>query len=169
MLLNAAQEIAGVRLDANLPSTVLRRYRVVLDYPAGRFTIAATPGVPPHGTRLPAAVHPQTGLIQVDVVIDLEKSAELNTHDVDIVGLTLRPHGDGSFTVLAVSKKNGQPVVDGVQAGDKLLQVGALQTKGATMGTVVDALRGKAGDVRTLVVERAGKSITIEARVERLL
>jgi hypothetical protein len=26
-----------------------------------------------------------------------------------------------------------------------------------------------AGDVRTLVVERAGKSITIEAKVERLL
>jgi len=86
-----------------------------------------------------------------------------------MVGLTPRPDGDGSFTVLAVSKKNGQPVVDGVRASDKLIQVDALQTRGATMGTVVDALRGKVGEVRTLVVERAGNTITIEAKVARLL
>jgi hypothetical protein len=62
--------------------------------------------------------------------------------------------------------------IDVSSAGQKAVEgrfEGALQTKGATMGTVVDALRGKAGDVRTLVVERAGTSVTIEARVERLL
>jgi hypothetical protein len=37
------------------------------------------------------------------------------------------------------------------------------------MGTVVDALRGQPGDVRTLVVEREGKRRTIAARVERFL
>ena len=58
VLLNASADVGGMRFDANLPSTVLRRYDVVLDYPAGRFTLAAPGTRPPRGTRLPAAVHP---------------------------------------------------------------------------------------------------------------
>jgi hypothetical protein len=269
-----------------LPSTVLKRYDVVLDYPANRFTVAAPGTSRPRGTRLAAAVHPQTGIVQIDVSIDgtsrsfaidigasytflsidlakpllalhpgwpthtgavacanmwgwpqeprwtmlraseirvgpfalsdvaaavfprkevfdwysqktarpvvgllgpnvlrafrvhfdyagsavyLEKAGEPSPHDADIVGLTLQPRADGSFAVLAVSAKNGQPLVDGVQAGDKLLQVDSLQTKGATMGAVVDALRGKPGEMRRLVIERAGKSFVVEARVERMI
>ena len=63
----------------------------------------------------------------------------------------------------------GKPVVDGVKPGDKLLQVGHLKASGATMGTVVDALRGNPGDVRTLVLERNGKQFTIDATVVRIL
>jgi hypothetical protein len=39
----------------------------------------------------------------------------------------------------------------------------------ATMGTVVDALRGRPGDHRTLVLERDGERFSSEARVERFL
>jgi hypothetical protein len=44
-----------------------------------------------------------------------------------------------------------------------------LETTGATMGTVVDALRGTPGDVRILVLERNGERFRVEANVERFL
>ena len=88
--------------------------------------------------------------------------------DLDIVGLTLRPEAGGGFTVAGVVAKDGKPTVAGVQAGDKLLRVGALDTSGALMGTVVDALRGTPGEARTLVVEREGKRLTVQATVKRL-
>jgi hypothetical protein len=37
------------------------------------------------------------------------------------------------------------------------------------MGTAVDALRGEPGESRTLVIERDGVQIEVEARVERFL
>ncbi len=43
------------------------------------------------------------------------------------------------------------------------------QVNGATMGAVVDALRGVPGEIRTLVLEREGVPFTIEAKVERCL
>jgi len=98
-----------------------------------------------------------------------EKGAEFDLFDMDLVGLTLRPESDGSYSVLGVSSKNGKPAVEGVEPGDKLLQVGDLKTAGATMGPVVDALRGKPGDIRTLVLERSGTQFTVEAKVMRFL
>jgi len=88
--------------------------------------------------------------------------------DLDIVGLNLRPEADGSLTIVAVVAIDGEPVVAGVQAGDKLMRVGELDVAGATMGAVVDALRGTPGETRTLVVEREGKPLTVEAQVRRL-
>jgi hypothetical protein len=98
-----------------------------------------------------------------------EKGAPFDSHDMDLVGLTLRPEADGSYRVIGVARKDGKPVVDGVQPGDVLLRVGDLEATGATMGTVVDALRGKPGEVRTLVLDRNGKRLRIETKVERLL
>ena len=86
-----------------------------------------------------------------------------------LVGLTLRPEEDGSYSVLGVSIKGGKPAVEGVKAGDKLLRIGDLIMQGATMGTVIDALRGKSGDIRVLKLERDGRQFIIKARVERFL
>ena len=55
------------------------------------------------------------------------------------------------------------------RAGGQALQIGDLETTGATMGTVVDALRGKPGDIRVLILEREGKRFRVETRVERYL
>jgi hypothetical protein len=88
--------------------------------------------------------------------------------DLDIVGLCLRAEGDGSFTVAGVVARDGKPVVPGVQVGDKLLGVDALAVTNAPMGAVIDALRGKPGTIRVLLLERAGKQITIRATVIRL-
>jgi predicted aspartyl protease len=87
--------------------------------------------------------------------------------DLDIVGLTLRPEAGGAFTIAGVATKDGKPAVGGVQLGDVLIRVDALDAQGALMGQVVDALRGKPGATRTLVIEREGKQLTAEAKVAR--
>lgn len=279
--------------DANLPSTVLKQYHVVFDYPRLQLTLAEPGILKPRGIRAPASIHPDTGILQIDAVIDgvnlslamdngaaysfisqtvleqasrrnpdlpritgavgcanmwgwwppneqtspvmrlpeilwgpvrllnigivgvkevspngpglgtwysektarpvegflgpnalkafrveidyanqavyFEKSGDSDSDDMNIVGLTLRPEPDNTYTVIGIAKKEGEPVVVGVEPGDKLLQVGNLKTTGATMGTVVDALRGRSGDIRILVLERNGKQFRIEARVKRLL
>ncbi len=98
-----------------------------------------------------------------------EKGADFDSHDMDLVGLTLRPERDGSYTVIGVAMKDGKPAVEGVEPGDKLLEVGDLKATGATMGTVVDAPRGAPGDIRTLVLERNGRQFRVVAKVERFL
>ena len=88
-------------------------------------------------------------------------------HDLDIVGLTLRPELDGGFTVAGVATRDGRATVEGVEAGDRLVRVGSLEATGARMGEVEDALRGSPGDMRTLVLDREGRSVTVEGRVTR--
>ncbi len=88
--------------------------------------------------------------------------------DLDIVGLTIRPESDGSFAVAGVVSRNGRPMVEGVQPNDRLLRVDGLDVTNVPMGTVIDALRGTPGATRTLLLERAGKRITVQATVVRL-
>jgi hypothetical protein len=278
--------------DANLPSTVLRHYQVVFDYPTMELTIAE-PGILRHrGQRTDAPVHPENGIVQVDAMVDgetlsfaldngasysfasgnvLERISERNpdwprttgavgcaniwgwwpmeeswpvvrlqglqwgpvdlagvgmvglpdmfpgetdlgtwysqkaarpvvgflgpnafkslrieidypneeiwfelvgevdTHDMDIIGLTLRPQPDGSYLVLGVSSRDESSAVTEVKPGDLLRKVDGLEVTCATMGTVFDALRGAPGDVRTLVLEREGEPLTVDAVVERHL
>jgi hypothetical protein len=278
--------------DANLPATVLKRYHVVFDYPAREITISEPGTAKPRGTRAPASVHPETGIVQIGAVIEgdsssfaldngasysytsadvvsrmielhpewprckgavgcaniwgwwpqeqewpvvripaiewgtvrladvgiaglpnffpngstvgewysqkcarpvagflgpnafeayrveidyagsavyFEKKKEPDTRDMDLVGLTIRLGADGVYEVLGAAGAEGKTTVEGVMPGDKLVQIDALETKGATMGTVVDALRGKPGDVRVLILEREGERLRVEARVERYL
>lgn len=279
--------------DANLPSTVLKQYHVIFDYPQRQFTIAGPGNIKPRGERSSTAIHPQTGIVQVDAAIDgenysfaldngasysftsidllekfskrhpdwqrmtgaagcanmwgwwppneaewpvlrmsefkwgsaavtkagivglpnvfgegktigdwysqktarhvdgflggnilkafcveidymnnavyFEKNNESDPNDMDIVGITLQPLDDGRYRVLGVVRKDGNLVVDCVAAGDLLLKIDNLETTGRTMGTVIDALRGKPGDEKTLTLEWDGKSIIVKANVKRLL
>lgn len=102
--------------------------------------------------------------LEIDYVrgrLYLERRAADDVRDMDMIGLTLQPDGT-SWRVL-------RTLVAGVQAGDLLLQVGGLRTSGATMGAVVDALRGRPGDQRVLLLERRGQRLRIVARVRRIL
>lgn len=98
-----------------------------------------------------------------------EKVVEPDIHDMDLVGLTLRPEADGGYSVIGVARKDGRPAVEGVEPGDRLLQVGSVKAMGATMGAVVDALRGRPGEIRRLILERNGRRFYVAARVERFL
>ncbi len=88
--------------------------------------------------------------------------------DLDLVGLCLRPEGDGSYVVAGVVGRDGRSSVPGVEPGDRLLKVDGLEVTGASMGRVVDALRGRPGDVRLLQLERRGKTFIVRATVTRL-
>lgn len=92
------------------------------------------------------------------------KQTEPGSQDLDQVGLTLR-FQDGDYTVAAIATKNGKPTVEGVQVADKLLQVDTLQLKQASWGAIYSALQGKPGDVRILILERAGNQVTVNAKV----
>ena len=280
--------------EGHLSSRVLQRYQVVFDYPARLLTIAKPGSLPHRGVRAPAAINKETGIVQIDAVIDgdslsfaldmgasysfvdsavverlLERCPGLprmtgavgcanmwgwwppdeqnatvvrvpeimwgpvrlagvgvvgvpavapggpllgawysrkaarpvsgflgpnafeafrveidyaggavyfekgagpdETHDMDLVGLTLRPENEGSYSVIGVSAIDGRPSVEGVEPGDRLLRIGNLEMTGATMGTVIDALRGAPGDTRILLLERNGRQLMVEAKVARLL
>jgi hypothetical protein len=88
--------------------------------------------------------------------------------DLDIVGLAIKADADGGYRVAGVVSRRGVPAVAGVQTGDRLLQVGSLAATGARMGDVIEALRGRPGDTRRLIVERAGRRLAIDASVVRL-
>ena len=97
-----------------------------------------------------------------------EQGAATESGDLDIVGLTLRPETDGSITIASVVNQNGKPVVDGILPGDRLIRVDKVEVASATMGEIVDALRGIPGSTRTLTIERDGKRFAVEATVRRL-
>ncbi|MFH1214125.1 MAG: PDZ domain-containing protein [Candidatus Neomarinimicrobiota bacterium] len=97
-----------------------------------------------------------------------EKGPVTEPNDLDIIGLTLRPEADGNFTVAGVVKTGGQPTVEGIQPGDKLIRIGEMDIKNATMDAVVNALRGEPGATRNIIVERDGKRLTVKAKVQRL-
>jgi hypothetical protein len=94
-----------------------------------------------------------------------EAGSAVAAGDLDIVGLTLRAEADGRLTIAGVAKRAGRPTVTGIEPGDTLLEVGELEVAKATMGEVIDALRGDPGDTRRLVVEQDGEQVTVEAPV----
>jgi hypothetical protein len=93
-----------------------------------------------------------------------EKQSEFDAHDLDQVGVTLEKRDDGYF-VAGTAQKDEKPTVDGIQIGDRLIQVDNVQLGEATRGAILAALHGKPGDVRTLVVERDGKRLTVPVKV----
>lgn len=92
------------------------------------------------------------------------REAELDPHDLEQVGLTLKSQ-QGEYLVSAIVTQEGKPTVEGAEVGDKLLRIGGLQTRTATWGAIFEAMHGKPGELRTLVLERDGKQFTVHARV----
>jgi hypothetical protein len=89
--------------------------------------------------------------------------------DFDVVGLILRPEGDGRFTILGVADIEGKPSVDGVETGDHLSAVNDLPVRGITMGQVWSMLGGTPGREKKLTIERAGREFNVIAKVQHFL
>lgn len=88
--------------------------------------------------------------------------------DLDIVGLTLRPEPSGQMVVAGIVQQKGRPCVEEIQPGDTLLQVDGREVRGATLGQVMDRLRGQPGSRHSLKVERGGRVFEVWAPVLRL-
>ena len=99
----------------------------------------------------------------------ITKTGNSDLHDMDVVGITIGLDPDAGYQVIGVVKKNGQAMVSGIEAGDLLLQIGNFKTSGETMGRVVDALRGKPGEMKILLLQRKDNKFEVNAKVERLL
>jgi len=278
--------------DANLPSTVLKHYHIVFDYPSLLLTLSEPGGIDPEGVQCPARINPVTGIVQLDALIYgdslslaldngasysflsetafhhiierdanlkpingavgcaniwgwwpqedewpitriprmrwgdvaledvaivglpnyfrdgsglfdwyskksaypvdgllgpnafksfrvgidylnsmvyFEKTAESERHDLDIVGITVRVEIDGMYRIVGIAHIDDEPTVPGVEPGDIIVGIDGRATTGATMGTVVDALRGNPGDTHILEIERAGDVFTVETTVRRFL
>jgi hypothetical protein len=59
--------------DGNLPSSVLKKYHVVFDYLNQKLIIADPGEIEPKGKATPASINPQTGIIQLDALIEGNK------------------------------------------------------------------------------------------------
>jgi hypothetical protein len=92
------------------------------------------------------------------------RESDPETDELNQVGLTLRSE-TREFFVAGVSTKNGMPAVQGVLPGDKLIRIGELETKSATWGAIYEAMHGKPGEVRHLVLERMGQRISVDVKV----
>lgn len=98
-----------------------------------------------------------------------EKQGETGARDMDVVGLALAHSRTGGYAIVTVVQKDGKPTVDGAEPGDKLLKIDDVDVTHADMQTVVDALAGSPGDQRTLLLDRKGVTLTIKAKVMRLI
>lgn len=103
--------------------------------------------------------------------IYLERKIDQPDRELNLVGLILAPSRDrdGRFGVRGIAKKDGKDTVEDVQPGDKLLQVDGVDMQGLTMDSVIDSLRGKPGDIHSLLLDRKGKQFTVKAPVRMLL
>jgi hypothetical protein len=93
-----------------------------------------------------------------------QMEAPLDTNDLDQVGLTLI-RTNGIAIVGGIAKKNGVDTVSGVQPGDTLVQVDGLKAASATRGELLSSLHGTPGEHKHLILERAGKTIEVDAMV----
>jgi len=98
-----------------------------------------------------------------------EKEAELDAHDMDVVGLALARSRTGGYAVVAVAQKDSKPLVEQVQQGAKLLKVDDVDVSNRDLEKVIEALRGDPGDVHVLMLDRKGATLTVKARVMRLI
>ena len=97
-------------------------------------------------------------------VMYFQKIAEADTRDLDRVGLVLRSDR-GRYSVASIATKKGAPMVAGVMPGDMLIRIGDVPTLGASWGTIYEALGGKPGEHKQIVLERNGKQFSVTAKV----
>jgi hypothetical protein len=93
-----------------------------------------------------------------------EPQSALDPHDLDFVGLTLI-FRHGEYFVGGIATRNGRPTVTGPQVGDKVIQIDGLQTHGASREAIFAAMHGKAGEIRSLVLEREGSRVQVQTVV----
>jgi C-terminal processing protease CtpA/Prc len=76
---------------------------------------------------------------------------------------------DLSYQVAGIVKENGKPAVEGIEPEDMIISIDGFLVKGATMGSVVDKLRGKTGETRVILINRTGKELRIEGKVKHII
>jgi hypothetical protein len=116
-----------------------------------------------------ALLNYRVGLDYAHSTVYFDVGRLFNFPDFDVIGLILRPEDDGRFTILGTADRNGEPSVEGVQAGDHLVAIDGIPVPGSTMGQVWSMLGGEPGKERILAVDHSGKQFTVAAKVWHFL
>lgn len=98
-----------------------------------------------------------------------EQHTQPDQHDMDMVGLTVRPQSDGRYLITSLSNQNDPLVLRSMRVGDELLQVDGQDVHGLSLATVIDALRGEPGLIHTLLVGRDGQRLLVQAPTARII
>ncbi|MGO9096557.1 MAG: aspartyl protease family protein [Bryobacteraceae bacterium] len=99
----------------------------------------------------------------------LERSANADPYELDLVGLTFAQTPDNSLIVEAVSPGADPALQDRVKPGDRLRSIDGTPVVNFSLMQIVERLRGKPGDLKKLELEREGKPYQVQARVTRLM
>ena len=116
-----------------------------------------------------ALLNYRVGIDYAHSTVYFDQTSKRRPPELEVVGLTLRPEKDGKYTVIGVTDYEGKFSVPDAMVGDTLVAIDKTPAKGGTMGQVWSLLGGSPGDVRTLTLERDGKSITAQAPVRQFL
>ena len=92
------------------------------------------------------------------------RQRESDPHDLEQVGLTLESK-HGQYFVAGIATQNGKTTVEGVEVGDKLLQIDGLRMNAMDWAAIYGAMHGKPGEVRNLLLERNGRQFRVPAKV----
>lgn len=98
-----------------------------------------------------------------------EKGKQKPESEMDMVGISVKQMPDLSYQVLGIANCKGKFMVQGIEPEDTIVSIDGFLVKGATMGTVVDKLRGKPGEVRQIIIDRKGGKVIVNAKVEHYL
>jgi hypothetical protein len=95
----AAIAFPGMSAEINIPSTILRNYDVLLNFPGHELTIAPPGTLKFNGSKAKAEINPQNGLIQIPSQIErkkynlaLDMGASLSLLAPDVVGTLASAH-----------------------------------------------------------------------------
>jgi hypothetical protein len=102
-------------------------------------------------------------------LVYFEKGKENDLTEMDMVGISIRQLSDGTFQVLGIVQSNGKTSVQGIEPEDIIISIDGFNTKGVTMGAVVDMLRGKPGETRKIAIKRKGQLFEVNAKVDHYL
>lgn len=97
----------------------------------------------------------------------LEKGTDVDPESFNTVGVVIGAHPDASYTVDGIAQCRGKNLVEGFQPGDKLISINQWPVTGS-LADVLHELRGTRGEVKNMVVERAGRPMAIKTTVTAL-
>lgn len=102
-------------------------------------------------------------------VVFTQQIAEVDSHDLDGVGLALNVANDGRFAVVGVCDAADDSVKSGVETGDVLLAVDGSEVSGRLCHDVFALLADSAGETLALTLQRGQKDLTVEVTTASIL
>ncbi|MGC2792891.1 MAG: hypothetical protein WA899_12765 [Candidatus Sulfotelmatobacter sp.] len=149
----------GLQAEINIPSTILRHYEVLIDFPDHRLTIAQPGSLKFNGVNTKVIVNPQNGLIQVPSQIERKKynlgldvGEPISSLSEELFDKLSATHSDWPSMTGAIGPANVSGSAD--EAKRKLMRVDRLQFGPLFLTDVV--VVDFPGDQMTLFASRAG-------------